>query len=525
MIPFDASTLFAEYGEEVWTAVGARTYLRPDRPPQYATRAAYRTAVRRRYPELHSPARGHAPACSRYGCGAVPGAVLAAAWRVLPPSEWRAGGRAEEWVAYWTSHNGGLRVTQSPYQTDPADICRAWALGLTRLLHREGADGRRHHGPEGTDGRTHRGPGGLARLAHLLPARWTGGRRRARATLRLSRAVREFGNGEWGPQLPPGLATSDLRRLARLSGAALRAVVDRGPLPTLPPAPGGRVRPDWAEIARRLRRLAPWRARLQEAHVSAHEWAETLDRAEEIGEILRRGPRALRAWDLAKMASLPLFGEVVIDDLTREQWARAMAQAEAAGTLRDRREERRSGRTDPIVGRGRRRLAERRVAARRAQEEALRTQRAAREAAREAAKVAALRERNAARVSRLMARRSADGRIVGWRGWAMEESVLLSPHFRTRWEHRVLRTEPPVGRGCRNAWGIHAAWSRRGDVAGCVLGRVLASGTVVSGPEGWRAEEVEIDCLLVPRGSPESLIEALRTRYGVRVGVFRASSR
>ena len=173
------------------------------------------------------------------------------------------------------------------------------------------------------------------------------------------------------------------------------------------------------------------------------------------------------------------------------------------------------------MGRGRRRLAERREACRRrlaerreacrhAQEEALRTQRAA--------KVAARRERNAAR-------RSADGRIVGWRGWAMEESVLLSPHFRTRWEHRVLRTEPPVGRGCRNAWGIHAAWSRRGDVAGCVLGRVLASGTVVSGPEGWRAEEVEIDCLLVPRGSPESLIEALRTRYGVRVGVFRASSR
>lgn len=437
--PARARNLLAEYGEEVWTSQGARRYLRLGSPRKIPTAGGYVAAVRR------LTCRRGAPASWRDlpdgAAGGVDGRLIAALHNLCPPRAWLPGGRAEAWLAYWEATQTRPGVVGSDHNDLPEAAARAWRLGLPAGAYPRG-------------------------LAHLLPERWRGGHRRVRAVLRLARLARPGGQAPAtvGDGLPAGLRTADLRRLSRLSGAALRALLGR----SLPVVHGRVV---WAAVATALLDLprGPARAALEDLRVPAADW---------LAEPVLRGAAlpAVAAWCLAhrpvgercaaRRGSPALVAE--IDRL--DQLARAAAEA-----------------------------------------------RALRAAAREAA-----------RLARRRALRAADGRLVGWRGWGLagDGRTLVSPVQRTIWDTRVFRAASmAAGPGVRTVPGIHAAWDRRGDVIGEVLGRVLASGRVVSGPEGWRAEVVEIDRLLVPAGTPAVVVGLLRARYGVPVGVAREGRR
>jgi hypothetical protein len=119
--------------------------------------------------------------------------------------------------------------------------------------------------------------------------------------------------------------------------------------------------------------------------------------------------------------------------------------------------------------------------------------------------------------------------------------ILKSPSQGTLWDTATLVAKDPVlGDVVRGEAGIHASWSRKGDCletwprGQAVLGRVLGYGTHAAGPEGWRAERVTIDRLLVcvPDGANRETLrvgleraERLSARYGVPVGVARRPQR
>ncbi|PIY73015.1 MAG: hypothetical protein COY86_08910 [Rhodobacterales bacterium CG_4_10_14_0_8_um_filter_70_9] len=122
--------------------------------------------------------------------------------------------------------------------------------------------------------------------------------------------------------------------------------------------------------------------------------------------------------------------------------------------------------------------------------------------------------------------RASDGALVGWRVWCCQGDMLVSPSQRTKWvTAELVSNECPTSSGARGQPGIHASWSRtHGDHReysdrSSVIGRVRAYGAYVEGPEGWRAERVVIDRLVVVGDEvTDRQISALSERYHVPVG-------
>lgn len=113
--------------------------------------------------------------------------------------------------------------------------------------------------------------------------------------------------------------------------------------------------------------------------------------------------------------------------------------------------------------------------------------------------------------------------IWGWRGWRVVPPGLLeSPQQRTQWPSKALHAAGWTKEGAvRGVAGIHASWSRKGDIMReRAIGRVRVprGAQIVYGPEGFRAEEVVIDRLLVAPDVSEAERKHLAEMYGVPVG-------
>ena len=123
-----------------------------------------------------------------------------------------------------------------------------------------------------------------------------------------------------------------------------------------------------------------------------------------------------------------------------------------------------------------------------------------------------------------------DGSLVGWRGWDLvgygDRVKLMSPTRRLVWEGPMLRaTGTILGGSVRNHEGVHACWdgegvAREGYHVQPVIGEVRGFGRFVSGPEGWRAEEVVVVRLIIAHSWRADAAAVLAARYGVPVDVL-----
>lgn len=220
--------------------------------------------------------------------------LVAPLWRVAPvaPREWREGGRAHEWLAYWEAVAFRPGTVGSSYNPSPDAAARAWRHGVpARWASLFGAS-----------------------LDAVMLSRggwrgWRGGRERLLALVWIARKLRaSHGQGQ-----DPGLAalaelrtadlrTADLRRLARLSGATLRAIV--------PCAREGRMfeggAVDWARLAPLVAQVAAApRDLLKASRIPATHWlgwhempADDKFRAQ-LGQPMHIGHRLVDGWLLA----------------------------------------------------------------------------------------------------------------------------------------------------------------------------------------------------------------------------------
>lgn len=132
-------------------------------------------------------------------------------------------------------------------------------------------------------------------------------------------------------------------------------------------------------------------------------------------------------------------------------------------------------------------------------------------------------------------RRSKDGALYGWRTWRIESGRLVSPSQRTVWKGPMLTAENwSTTDAVRGRGGIHAysrAWMLEvgrwhyPSLQDQVWGRVRAYGDYVLGEDGWRAERVVVDTLLVPRSMRKRRREALAKRYECNVRVYKGNHR
>jgi len=451
----------------------------------------------------------------RDGVGGVDYRLVAPFWRDEALAPRRLAERWESWSAYWDATQGRPATVGSPYNDEPAGVARAWRLGIATARYPRG-------------------------VAHLLPARWAGGRERIQAILRLSPRLR-------GAYLLP-LKTSDLRRLARLSGAFLRALLGT----RLPVDAAGHV--DWAAVAAaHARWLALPRGRLRAARVPARMWlSEGLAAALRGGfsnprrpwwagakasERLRehRAERAETPGDpladgSARAARLAILDRVVE---ARAQRASKLTAVRRAAACYLRLSAAKMGLPEAVLTRA--------LCIARADQKEVRDARSharmgvdpyAPGAAKARVRSLAMARREARR-SALLARndarrralRAADGALVGWRTWCCQGDLLVSPSQRTKWATSELVADvSPAGDGARGQPGIHASWGRtRGDHREygdrtSVMGRVRGYGAYVAGPEGWRAERVVIDRLVVGDLVTDRQVDGLAERYRVPVG-------
>lgn len=243
------TTTLADYGVDVTTADGAARFLVSVQPPRpLDTANAYVGAVRRRLDRAHArgesldwiPVELRDDRPGKY----VDGRLIAAVWRnpAIRPSEWRADGRAAEWLGYWLAQARRPAKVGSEYNPMPEHAARSWALGLRRVV--------------------------AARSS-----RWRGQRERLRLLLRVRST----------DHVAPCLRTADLRRWMRLS-PAFRHALAHAPLCGV--FAENRRHVNWAWVAEQQRRFAALpRAALQAARVSAQSWLR-FDSAPETVEAL-----------------------------------------------------------------------------------------------------------------------------------------------------------------------------------------------------------------------------------------------
>jgi len=503
MAAITSAVLIAEYGYDVSTAEGVRAYARATSavPRPIMSAAEYAWILRRMLGRPREDAR-----------------LMAPFWREVPMAPSVLAPRYAEWLAYYQEAVPRPETVGSRYNDPPAQVAWAWRLGIPSRAYPRG-------------------------WGHLLPPRgWVGGRERIRALIKLSRRSHEAG-------APESAKTADLRRLARLSGAFLRAAQGSGA--GLWAGDGSVV---WETVAslhtRWLALGARARARLQCAHVPASEWlvpgilgamrrgfkgysgwewiGESLsrarrDRAAQGFDPLAPGGAAYQARAATLRARLPARVEAAILRPDVRRWAlgtpcprpKLPEEVLRRATVLLRKEQRQTANARRFAqGVDRYELGE-----------ALRRCRAVKDAR--------VRARAAARAARRAALRAADGALVGWRCWEVSGDLLISPTQHTKWPSATLVAEG-ISRGTavRNKEGIHASWDRRGDYARSylhspVIGRVRGYGAYAAGPEGWRAERVTIDRLLVigDGSSAEDSARQLSARYGVPVGVLRMRPR
>ena len=451
----------------------------------------------------------------REGVTGVDYRLVAPFWRDEALAPRRLAERWESWSAYWTATQVRPDIVGSCYNDRSAGVARAWRLGITAARYPRG-------------------------LSHLLPERWRGGRERILALTVLSRRLR-------GAVIVDGAKTADLRRLAKLGGAFLRAIIGAWDSIFV----GNRV--NWYAVAIQHQRwVALPHARLRAARVPARLWlAEGMTAALRHGFLPTRGPgrpeeaERLRAFRSARAAAPgdPL-ANLAASRWRREEVLRVSVEprAAAAALRPDVRRAAALGLPLPVVGLSERVLVRAhdiaiaairkiRLVRKRAHETADRYAPGAAKARVNAALAARHLARKEARLAQFAARRrafrAADGALVGWRTWAIRGDMLESPSQSTLWAGAELVAQALVtSGGARDAPGIHASWSRRhGDYKAYaprsgrwVIGRVRGYGRYVVGPEGWRAERVAIDRLIAGWAVSDREIAALAERYRVSVG-------
>jgi hypothetical protein len=217
----------ADYGCDVTRAEGARAYLRatvPSAPSKIETARDYVRIVRRVAPWTRR----------------VDGRLIAAVWREpsIRPRAWiDPADLGRQWIDYWHEAAPRPDVVGSCYNPTPETVARAWRLGIPAERVRA-----------------------LGSALSGLPASWRGSRDRIRALLRVARVGFSI--------FPEEIKTADLRRLARLSRAALRYLVS---VSAIFVDDSGRI--DWQRIARALRKYTRLpREELMLARVPATDW-------------------------------------------------------------------------------------------------------------------------------------------------------------------------------------------------------------------------------------------------------------
>jgi hypothetical protein len=218
--------IVADYGCDITCAEGARAYLRatvPSAPSKIETARDYVWIVRRVAPWTHG----------------VDDRLIAAVWRKpsIRPRAWiDPADLGRQWIDYW--HEAAPRpAVGSCYNPTPETVARAWRLGIPAERVRA-----------------------LGSALSGLPASWRGSRDRILALLRVARVGFSI--------YPEEIKTADLRRLARLSRAALRYLVS---VSAIFVDDSGRI--DWQRIARALRKYTRLpREELMLARVPATDW-------------------------------------------------------------------------------------------------------------------------------------------------------------------------------------------------------------------------------------------------------------